>query len=125
MFDGSTSPPSFSRGCLPGDPAVFRRGLRLSEFTLTGPTRFICELRQVYKLFCLEFQKRSERRAKRDQKLRESPAKLDEALKHAKDAFFGPQKPIVEDAMKPLKQGYDILATLLVVIEMHCILASN
>jgi hypothetical protein len=34
MFDGSTKPYSFSRGCFPGDPPAWRRGLRISDFTL-------------------------------------------------------------------------------------------
>ena len=58
-FDSSASLPSFTRGCLPGDPPEFCRGLQLSDFTLTGPARFIAELRYVnirltYELFCLE-----------------------------------------------------------------------
>jgi hypothetical protein len=42
-FDGSTSPTSLPRNCFPGDPPEFRRGLQLSDFTLTGPARFIAE----------------------------------------------------------------------------------
>jgi hypothetical protein len=77
-FDGSTSPPSFTRGCLPGDPPEFRRGLQLSDFTLTGPARFIVELRQICEVIfdllmssfvssLTAFQQRSERKGKKEE----------------------------------------------------------
>ena len=140
-FDGGTSPPSLTRGCLPGDPLEFRRGLRLSDFTLTGPTHFIHELRQICEVIfdllmssfvssLTEFQKRSDRRGKRDQKPRKSLAKWDEALNHAKDAsgkfrdaeamrknqLVDEANETVEEAMKALKQRYEILMLLIVIV---------
>ncbi|KAF8342428.1 hypothetical protein F5887DRAFT_1062352 [Amanita rubescens] len=48
LFDGSTRPSDFYRGCFPGDPKHLRRGLRLSDFTLMEKTtQFICDLRPI------------------------------------------------------------------------------
>lgn len=132
-FDGSTSPPSFTRGCLPGDPPEFRRGLRLSDFTLTGPAQFICELRQIceiiFDLFMrsylsslMEFRKRSKRRGKEEQKPENSLPRWDEASRHAKEAvdkfrdaegmrqgqLIDDANATVEKAMEALKQRYEI-----------------
>ena len=43
LFDGKTR--KFTRGCLPGDPAECRRGLRLANFTLDGPACFSSNMR--------------------------------------------------------------------------------
>ena len=132
-FDASTSPPSFKRGCLPGDPLKFRRGLQLSDFTLTGPARFIAELRQIceviFDLFMssfvsslMAFQQRSERKVKKDQKPRKSMEKWEEALKHAnvalnkfrnaesmyKGKFIDNANAAAGEAMKALKQRCEI-----------------
>ena len=132
-FDGSTAPPSFTRGCLPGDPPEFRRGLQLSDFTLTGPARFIAELRQICEVIfdllmsafvssLTAFQQRSERKGKKDQKPRKSLGKLEDALKHAKDALekfrdaegkckgqlIDDANAAAEEAMKALKQRCEI-----------------
>ena len=132
-FDGSTSPPSFTRGCLPGDPPEFRRGLQLSDFTLTGPTRFIVELRQICEVIfdllmssfvssLTAFQQRSERKGTKD-KARKSLTKWEEALKHAKDAsekfrnaeglrkgqLIDDANAAAAEAMKALKQRCEIL----------------
>ena len=132
-FDGSTSPPSFTRGCLPGDPPEFRRGLQLSDFTLTGPARFIAELRQICEVIfdllmssfvssLTAFQQRSERKGMKNQKPRKSLAKWEEALKYAKDAsekfrnaeamrkgqLVDDANKVAEEAMKALKQRFEI-----------------
>jgi len=129
-FDGSTSPPSFKRGCLPGDPQEFCRGLRLSDFTLTGACRFICDLRQIceeifdslmssFVSSLAQFKNRSERRENREQSL----AKWVEALMHAKDAYVKFQaaevmrkgehivtaNATVEEAMQDLKQSVELV----------------
>jgi hypothetical protein len=132
-YDGSAFPTSFTRGCFPGDPPEFRRGLQLSDFTLTGRARFIAELRQISEVIfdllmssfvssLTAFQQRSERKGKKDQKPRKSLAKWEEALKHANDALDKFRKAeclrkdqlidkanaAAEEAMKALKQRCEI-----------------
>ncbi|KIK09792.1 hypothetical protein K443DRAFT_301106 [Laccaria amethystina LaAM-08-1] len=95
-FDGKTR--KFTRGCLPGDPAEYRCGLRLTDFTLDGPGRFIAGLRQIceiiFDLFMgayisslTSFRERSEWKGKKDGNPRKSLDEWDEALKHAQKAF--------------------------------------
>ena len=132
-FDGSTGPPSFTRGCFPGDPPEFRRGLQLSDFTLTGPARFIVERRQICEVIfdllmsafvssLMAFQQQSERKGTKDQKPRKSFVKQEEALKHAQDALekfrsaedkrkgqlIDDANAAAEEAMKALKQRCEI-----------------
>jgi hypothetical protein len=81
-FDGSKSP-KFARGCLPGDPKKFRRGLRLADFTLDGPAPFMADLRPICEIIfdllvgayissLTAFRDRSQRRGHRERKPRKS-----------------------------------------------------
>lgn len=95
-FDGKTR--KFTRGCLPGDPVKYRRGLRLSDFTIYGPARSIAGLRRIceiiFDLFMgayisslTSFREQSEQKGEKEGKPRKSLDKWDEALKHAQEAF--------------------------------------
>jgi hypothetical protein len=131
-FDGSNSR-KFARGCLPGDPKKFRRGLRLADFTLDGPAPFMADLRRICEIIfdllvgayissLTSFRDRSQRRGNRELKPRKNLEKWDEALKHAKEAFkefraaetkregkhIEEANSLVEDAMKALKLRYEI-----------------
>lgn len=130
-FDGKTR--KFTRGCLPGDPAEHRRGLRLVDFTLDGPDRFIAGLRPIceiiFDLFMgayisslMSFHERSERKGKEGKSIK-SLDKWDEALKHAQEAFgkfraaetkrndkdIGQASALVGQAMNDLKLSIESL----------------
>jgi hypothetical protein len=134
-FDGKTR--KFTRGCLPGDPAEYRCGLRLTDFTLDGPGRFIAGLRQIceiiFDLFMgayisslTSFRERSEWKGKKDGNPRKSLDEWDEALKHAQEAFgkFRAAETkrkgkdgerantLVEEALYALELRYKIFTTL-------------
>ena len=133
-FDGKTR--KFTRGCLPGDPDEHRRGLRLTDFTLDGPARFIAGLRRIceiiFDLFMGAYissltscRERSERKGKEEGKPRKSLDKWDEALKHAQEAFgkfraaetkrkgknSEQANTLVEEAMNALELRYEIFTT--------------
>ena len=118
-FDGKTR--KFTRGCLPGDPAECRRGLRLADFTLDGPACFITGLRQICEIIFDLFMGAyiSSLTSLR------SLDKWDEALKHAQEAFVkfraaelkregkdsDQANTLVEQAMEALELRYEIFTT--------------
>jgi hypothetical protein len=99
LFDGSTKPYSFSRGCLPGDPPIFRNGFRLEDFAKTEtPRPFILTLRPICEIiFDLllrgyisslnAYRSRSSRKSEKERKPRKSLDKWEEAVKFAEEAL--------------------------------------
>jgi hypothetical protein len=137
LFDGSTKPYSFSRGCLSGDPPIFRNGLRLEDFTKTEtPRPFIHTLRPICEItFDLllrgyisslnAYHSRSSKRSEKEQKPRKSLDKWVEAVKFAEEALkkfreadakrhadlIDESNEIAQEAMKSLNLRYGLSAS--------------
>src|ERR1700722_8456905 len=140
-FNGSKSP-KFTRGCLPGDPKKFRRGLRLADFTLDGPGAFMADLRPICEIIfdllvgayissLTAFRDRSQRRGNRERKWEEALMHAQEAFKKFRDAEtqrkckqIGAANSLVDNAMEALKRRYEI-CTIRHLMLMYYVLVLN
>lgn len=131
-FDRSNSP-KFTRGCLPGDPRKFHRGIQLIDFTSSCPALFIAGLRQICEIifdllmgsyissltaYCDQYKLRGMGPRQKLKTWDEA-----QALKHAQEALkkfraaetkrsekhIKEANALVEEAMKVMKLRYEIL----------------